>query len=74
MTGNEHFIAAESALAEMDGVVLSAAETIAWAQLHATLALVWAFNRMQTEAHGLQQYMADRLIEIAEAAEVTSCT
>lgn len=71
MTGNDHFRYAEQSLQNIAGATLSTAEAIAFAQVHATLALVWAVNRMQTDAHGLQQYMADLIVE---RAEVLPCT
>lgn len=68
MTGKEHFIYAEQSLKNMDGITLSAAEAIAFAQVHATLALVWVANRAQTEVHGLLMAMLDREAERADAA------
>lgn len=67
MTGNEHFIAASKALEKLHGCVLSTSDAIALAQVHATLALVFAVNRMQTDANAVQRYMAETILEREEA-------
>lgn len=75
MTGNEHFTEAEKLIAavskRMDsGGFLNTEQTqsrlLAEAQVHATLALVYAANRAQTEAHGLLMAMLEREAELAE--------
>lgn len=69
--GNEHFIEAERLLtvgAGQRGSDMDRACTLA-AQVHATLALVWAANRAQTEAYGLLRLIIDDARERAEARE-----
>ena len=63
MTGPEHFDCATRCIAEVTppGIppFLNSTEMLALAQVHATLALVWAANRAQTETYGLLRSLID---------------
>lgn len=72
MTGNDHYMTAERLLALVtldDDVIENQPNVIAAAQVHATLAMVYACNRAQTEAYGLLRAMLDEAGDRREAAE-----
>jgi hypothetical protein len=61
MTGLEHYAEAERLL------VTNEAEAVARAQVHATLAAVWAHNRTTTELSNLLNTFLDQIREAREA-------
>lgn len=63
MTGLEHYQTAEDLLRSPN----LDAQGVAEAPAHATLALVWAHNRTQTELNSLLHTMLDQIREHREA-------
>jgi hypothetical protein len=72
MTGLEHYelaeVAQQAAAAiqanRQPGPDATATEALLDAQVHATLALVWAHNRTQTELNNLLHTMLDRIRDL----------